>query len=421
MAFEEKEDFGIPKSTFTEFLEDLQARLTFLSGKVDYEKYGFTLEDIRKPILCLGKPGIGKTCGIVSKINEINATLPKEKHFNFKKILLGQTVVGSLSGVPVVNNTTGEIKRAQAPELPVVERDGEYGVLFLDEITTADEAQVQPALGLCDDTRNIGEYTLPEHWLVIAAGNGVDCSNFLRLDDMTLSRFSPYDIEYKYEKDWRPYAHAHGIDPMIIAFLNFKPDRCVSTQSEEYDKAGKMFPCPRTWERLSIELRMREAVGRPVPVAELDKFAGRIIGKRVGREFASFYAFKDKVAYDVDKILKGEERDPEPMETEVYHILSQACVTRMKTLLKETVINGVDYPPSTYETMGHLVRWFLKMKTFSLEVVINFITEMSKSLPDFASIMLDPAFDQFCPEFDKFVSEEYTDVLKEVSYRDLGY
>ena len=136
--------------------------------------------------MVLGDPGIGKTCGIVSIIDELNAQLPADKKLGFKKILLGQTVVGSLSGIPVINNQTSEVKRVQAPDLPIAERDGEYGVLFLDEITTADEAQVQPALGLCDDTRNIGTYQLPEHWVVVAAGNGPSCANFIELHDMTL-------------------------------------------------------------------------------------------------------------------------------------------------------------------------------------------------------------------------------------------
>ena len=192
----EREDLGIPKSKFSDFLDELRSKLFFMSGALRCEDFGLTLKDVRKPILCIGLPGIGKTCGVMSVINEINSTLPEDKHFKFKKILLGQTTVGSLSGIPVVNSSTGDIRRAQAPELPTLEKEGEYGVLFLDEITTADEAQIQPALGLADDSRNIGEYTLPEHWLVVGAGNGPDCTNFVRLDDMTLSRFSPFDIQF---------------------------------------------------------------------------------------------------------------------------------------------------------------------------------------------------------------------------------
>ena len=98
-------------------------------------------------MLIVGLPGIGKTCGIISSIKEMNKRLPAEKQLGFKKILLGQTVVGSLSGIPV-SRPDGTVVRIQIPDLPNPERDGEYGVLFLDEITTADEMQIQPALGL---------------------------------------------------------------------------------------------------------------------------------------------------------------------------------------------------------------------------------------------------------------------------------
>ena len=181
---DEREGLNVPQSTLTEFFDDVEGKLALLTGLVPYEDFGLTLEEIRRPMLVVGLPGIGKTCGIISSIKELNKKLPKEKKLGFKKILLGQTVVGSLSGIPVAK-PDGSVVRVQIPDLPNPEKDGEYGVLFLDEITTADEMQIQPALGLADDSRSLGEYTLPEHWVVIGAGNGPDCTNFVRLDDMT--------------------------------------------------------------------------------------------------------------------------------------------------------------------------------------------------------------------------------------------
>lgn len=416
-----REDLGIPKSSFTDFMDDLKGRLAFISGKLDCSDFGLSLKDVRKPLLCVGLPGIGKTCGIMSIVNELNSTLPADKQFGFKKILLGQTVVGTLSGVPVVNNQTGDIKRAQAPELPIMGKDGEYGILFLDEITTADEAQVQPALGLCDDSRNIGEYTLPEHWLVVAAGNGPDCTNFLRLDDMTLSRFSPYDIQYSYKKDWRPWAHEHSINPMIIAYLNFKPQNCVAVESTEMDEAGKMFACPRTWERLSIELKMREAIGKPVKASELSNFAGRIIGKRVGREFAAFSAYSDDLPFDPNNILNGNERDPEPMKEEIFHILLEATVGLLKTVLDESKDASGNFPASTYQFVANVVDWFLKTENFALELCINAVSELRTSLgDDFKSIMFDSDFLQFSTKFDDFLTN-HLDLILEADNEDLGF
>ena len=300
---------NVSKSTLTEFMDALEAKLALITNLVDYKQIGLTLKDIRRPMLIVGLPGIGKTCGIISIIEKLNLKLPEEKKLGFKKILLGQTVVGSMSGIPVVM-PDGTVKRVQVPDLPDPERDGEYGVLFLDEITTADEAQVQPALGLADDSRNIGTYTLPEHWSVVGAGNGPDCSNFVRLDDMTISRFEVYDIAYDFQEDWRPYAQSHGIEDNIIAFLSFDPSACVRVESTDMDDNGKLFACPRTWERLSHELKMRKAIGKEVRQDDIGRFAGRIVGVNAARHFQAFCATIERLDVSPEKIVNGEERDP---------------------------------------------------------------------------------------------------------------
>lgn len=402
-SLEQQEGLNLPHSTLTEFFDDVEGKLAMLTGLVPYEDFGLTLEEIRRPLLVIGKPGIGKTCGILSSIREMNKKLPKDRKLGFKKILLGQTVVGSLSGIPV-SKPDGTVVRIQLPDLPNPQRDGEYGVLFLDEITTADEMQIQPALGLADDSRSLGEYSLPEHWIVIGAGNGPDCTNFVRLDDMTLTRFSAYDINYNYHKDFRPYAHATGINEDIIAFLNFKPDLCVRPESTDMDSAGKMFPCPRTWERLSIELKMRKVQGKPVDPDQIANFAGRIIGIKAGREFGAFMQYRKTLAYDIDKILAGTEKDPEVgMPAETYHIIIQSLIKKITDKVK-TYDSIDDVPLSVYEVCGHMLHWILKFQ--ELERKVNAIAEIRDDCDLLVDIIFDDDFaENYCPEIDDFLRE----------------
>lgn len=402
-SLEQQEGLNLPHSTLTEFFDDVEGKLAMLTGLVPYEDFGLTLEEIRRPLLVIGKPGIGKTCGVLSSIREMNKKLPKDRKLGFKKILLGQTVVGSLSGIPV-SKPDGTVVRIQLPDLPNPQRDGEYGVLFLDEITTADEMQIQPALGLADDSRSLGEYSLPEHWIVIGAGNGPDCTNFVRLDDMTLTRFSAYDINYNYHKDFRPYAHATGINEDIIAFLNFKPDLCVRPESTDMDSAGKMFPCPRTWERLSIELKMRKIQGKPVDPDQIANFAGRIIGIKAGREFGAFMQYRKTLAYDIDKILAGTEKDPEVgMPAETYHIIIQSLIKKITDKVK-TYDSIDDVPLSVYEMCGHMLHWILKFQ--ELERKVNAIAEIRDDCDLLVDIIFDDDFaENYCPEIDDFLRE----------------
>ena len=401
----EAEGLNVLKCNLTEFFSDLEGRLALLTGKVSYEEFGLSLEDIRKPMLVVGLPGIGKTAGIISIIKKYNEVLPPEKRLGFKKILLGQTVVGSMQGIPV--NVNGKVVRVQMPDLPSVADDGEYGVLFLDEITTADEMQIQPALGLCDDSRNLGTYTLPGHWLVVAAGNGPECANFVKMDDMTLSRFACYDIAYDYKTDWRPYAHKTGINEDIIAFLNFKPDACVRVESNDMHIAGKMFPCPRTWERLSKDLAMRAALQREVSFAQMPNFSSRIIGSVAASEFSAFLAFKTRLNYSPDKILAGKEKKPGNMQPEEFHILLEACLKKLKVAVETTRDSDGNHPLETYMLLVNFMNWILDMMSFEFQV--NTIVEM-KQINDIKMILVDDDFVDLCPRFGEFF-EAHGDVL----------
>lgn len=415
---------NVPKCNMKTFYDDLEARIALLTGVIDMNDVGLTLEQVRKPMLVIGQPGVGKTAGIMGIIKKFNETKLKDgKKLGFKKILLGQTVVGSMSGIPVVMGD-GSVKRVQVPDLPDPEKDQEYGVLFLDEITTADEAQVQPALGLCDDSRNIGEYTLPEHWLVVAAGNGPDCTNFLRLDDMTISRFAVYDILYSFQSDWRGYANQTGINNDIIAFLNFQPDACIRVESNDNDISGRLFPCPRTWERLSTELKMRQAVGRPVPQAQMGEFAGRIVGARAGREFQAFTAYSEKVVYDPDKILSGEEEPPKPdMEKQVFFIMLQRCLKRMKTILEQYDDGTTDFDEDVYVSCANMIRWFLHFENIDLDSTFQAIISIRNDDKRLSEVLLSDKISKYCPELDDFIDNHFDTFYEIISSggADLGF
>lgn len=417
---------NVPKCTMREFYDDLEARLCLLTGYISTEDIGVSLEMIRKPMLVIGQPGVGKTGGIMGIIKRLNETKLKGtgKELGFKKILLGQTVVGSMSGIPVVMKD-GSVKRVQVPDLPDPDRDPEYGVLFLDEITTADEAQVQPALGLCDDSRNIGEYTLPEKWLVVAAGNGPDCTNFLRLDDMTISRFVVYDVAYNFQTDWRDYANETGINGDIVAFLNFQPDACVRVESNDSDISGQLFPCPRTWERLSNELKLRAAVGRPVPQSRMGAFAGRIVGERAGREFQAFTAYSEKVVYDPKKIIEGTEEDPRPdMEKQVYFIVLQRCIKLMQTKVKEKDPGNGTYPDELYIELSNVLRWFIKMDAVDTESAFQAVLSLRNADKRIKEMILSDEINDFCPELGDFIDDHIDAFLESYAgggMSDLGF
>lgn len=410
---------NVPKSSLAEFFDDLEAKLSMLTGIVDIKEIGLRLKDVRKPMMVIGLPGMGKTCGIISLIAKLNEKLPEEKQLGFKKILLGQTVVGSMQGIPVAR-PDGTVVRIQVPDLPDPERDGEYGVLFMDEITTADEAQVQPCLGLADDSRNIGTYTLPEHWMLVGAGNGPDCSNFVRLDDMTISRFSVYDIAFDFKSDLRPYALSHNFNDNIVAFLNFAPDCALRVESSDMDENGKLFPSPRTWERLSTELAIRQAVGKPVPVTEMSRFSGRFIGANAGGEFEAYCRCVEHLSVSPESIVEGKADDPDRnMKKELFYMYLQ----KVTKLLQKKIDESENYieDESCYIAVANALKWFLKMQTTDLESTINAVMQLNHDDERCKKITQNTEFDPYCPEYIDFI-EQYGVMMinnKEVLQLDL--
>jgi hypothetical protein len=124
------------------------------------------------------------------------------------------------------------------------------GILFLDELTSAPQMTQAGCYQLVLD-RKLGEYTLPDGWVVIAAGNpaserGVHFS----MPRPLRNRFVHLELEPDFE-DWTKWAVKAGIRPEIIAFLRFKPSLLHDADATSDANA---WPTPRSWEMASSVL-----------------------------------------------------------------------------------------------------------------------------------------------------------------------
>ena len=407
----EKEGMNVDPCTLQEFLSDFELAVTIMDlDEETWELVDLTLENIRKPLLIIGDPGVGKTAGIKSIIDRHNNKPDKAHNFGFKIIRLGQKIVGDLDGLPIHDAITGEVKRIPMADLPQVERDGEYGVLFLDELTSADVQQIQPALGMADDTRAIGTYELPPHWLLVAAGNGDNCSNFVRLDDMTISRFAVYDVITDYATDWRPWAHANKIEADILAYLNFRPDAFCKVISTDMDKTGKQFSTARTWTALDAEIKKRKLramlTKQSMTDTEFKRICNACIGAEVTRDFMAFLAYRSKLNYDPDKILKGIEDAPKEMEKQSFHIILETCIKKLLDLRAKN-------PSEFVLAFANLVAWVLQSpeldnKLSACVVFRNPLEEINNAKTGLVAVDLmasDPTFASLCPSWDEFILE----------------
>jgi AAA domain (dynein-related subfamily) len=191
-----------------------------------------------KPVMFWGAPGIGKS-DVVRQIAEATGRNVIDFRTNLREPV-------DMRGIPVPCEATGTTKWFTPDELPQVERDGERGILFLDEINTCSPQMMAVCFGLVLD-RKVGEYTLPDGWVIMAAGNRVaDRAAAQRMPTALSNRFAHHTIEPDVEA-WANWANRNGIAPELVAFIRLRRELLhVMPKNGE-----NTFPTPRSWAQCS--------------------------------------------------------------------------------------------------------------------------------------------------------------------------
>jgi len=121
------------------------------------------------------------------------------------------------------------------------------GILFLDELTSAPQMTQAGCYQLVLD-RRLGEYRLPDEWVVIAAGNPAsERGVHFAMPRPLRNRFVHLDLEPDLD-DWSKWAIKAHVRPEIIAFLRFKPELL---HAADVTSDANAWPTPRSWEMAS--------------------------------------------------------------------------------------------------------------------------------------------------------------------------
>ena len=117
-------------------------------------------------VMMWSAPGVGKT--------SIAEAIAKRHGIDFIDFRLGQCEPQDVGGIRIPDLETGRLKRYIPNEYPDPNRKGycPQGIIFLDELTTADKALQSAALGLTNE-RHLGKetYVVPDGYGIFAAGN----------------------------------------------------------------------------------------------------------------------------------------------------------------------------------------------------------------------------------------------------------
>lgn len=131
--------------------------------------------------------------------------------------------------------------------------DQTAGILFLDELTAADQRLQTSAYSLILD-RRVGDYHLPDGWMIVAAGNAAfhgavsyDMGTALadRLFHFQVQSVASTFIEYGLE---------HNFAPEVLAYLQIHPDKLDDTATQ-LSQDNLVGASARGWEDVSQVLK----------------------------------------------------------------------------------------------------------------------------------------------------------------------
>src|SRR5215469_7643811 len=257
-----------------------------------------TLVAARQPVFIWGGPGIGKSA-IVAQLAKA-LTIPLQ---DVRALLLDPV---DLRGLPFLGSD-GRSKWATPEFLP---QDG-TGILFLDELNAA-PAMVQASCYQLVLDRKLGEYTLPEGWAIVAAGNrDSDRAATTRMPTPLRNRFVHIDFEVDVQ-EWSEWAIKASVRPEVIAFIRFRPELLSA-----FDRDSNAFPSPRSWEFVSRILN-----SKPGPSAEHELFAGAV-GAGAATEFSAFIRMYRELP-SIDAILLNPTQEPVPENAAAQYAVASA-------------------------------------------------------------------------------------------------
>lgn len=171
------------------------------------------------------------------------------------------------------------------------------GILFLDELTAADQRLQISAYSLILD-RRVGDYRLPDGWMVVAAGNA-SFHGTVSYDMGTAlaDRMFHFNVEPTVDA-FLDYALARGFAPQVMAFLKVRADKLDDTEAQ-LAADHLVGASPRGWEDVSGVLR-----------SELPEATQRLLiqGRIGAANAAEFFGVLNELseAVDVSRLLAAD-------------------------------------------------------------------------------------------------------------------
>tara|TARA_R100001377_G_C3182413_1_gene107187 strand:- start:315 stop:1337 length:1023 start_codon:yes stop_codon:yes gene_type:complete len=284
-----------------------------------------------------GGPGIGKS-DIPQQVAQ-EAGIPL---LDFRANLFDPVDVRGIPHIMKEQETGKHFTRWAVPDVfPIASRDGETGILFIDELPTAPPATQNAFLQLLL-TREIGDYKMPVGWSIIAAGNRLtDAAAVYQMPSPVRNRLAHYELEASID-DWVEWAFKSGINAEVIGFLRYRPGLLNSFKADEY-----AFPTPRSWAFVDKKLS-----NRPSTSTDETLFFGvsALVGDGPAGEFVAYKQIADQLQ-DVDALILDPGKYKKDDNPAVLYALSTSIATRANKDNIKNIVKVCSKLPSEFQVI----------------------------------------------------------------------
>lgn len=261
----------------------------------------------QRPLLLIGPPGIGKT--------QIMEQIARECKIGLVAYTITHHTRQSAVGLPYIKEESYNGAAFSITEYTMSEiiasiyrkmRDSglKEGILFIDEINCVSET-LAPTMLQFLQCKTFGNQSIPEGWIIAAAGNPPEYNKSVRDFDMvTLDRIRYMELEADFAV-WKEYAKAVHIHRAILSYLELRPNNFYRIEA---DVDGMQFVTARGWEDLSHLMKVYEELQLPIDETVVYEYLHhKETAMDAAAYFDLFYKYQDD--YGISDILAGK---PQP-------------------------------------------------------------------------------------------------------------
>lgn len=327
----------------------------------------------QRPILLMGPPGIGKT--------QIMEQIARECQIGLVSYTITHHTRQSAVGLPFIVEEEFGGKKYSVTEYTMSEiiasvyrkmkETGlDEGILFIDEINCVSET-LTPTMLQFLQCKTFGNQSVPQGWIIVAAGNPPEYNKSVRDFDMvTLDRVRRMDIEADFGV-WKEYARGQEINNALLTYLELRPQNFYRVYT---DVDGMQFVTARGWEDLSHLMDAYERLSIPVTEEVIREFvAHEEVAKDVAAYIDLYKKYEDH--YGIPEILEGK------VKTEVYRRLVNASFDE-KLSVVNLLLSGLNqFFQETVRIKQITDGWFAFLKRYRGELAKNPSSAAENALP----------------------------------------